>query len=81
MSVVSPDEINRIIGTVIVAPMNKGRQSYPTRVPIKFKKQEGTVALDQIRAVERSRLINKVGAIKGPARGKVLAILQAMFAA
>ncbi|MGH8587758.1 MAG: type II toxin-antitoxin system PemK/MazF family toxin [Gammaproteobacteria bacterium] len=79
--VVSPDEINRIIGTVIVAPMTKGRQSYPTRVPVKFKERAGSVALDQIRAVDKSRLINKVGVIKEPTRSKVLAILQEMFAA
>jgi mRNA interferase MazF len=79
--VVSPDEINSIIGTLIVAPMTKGRQSYPTRVPVKFKGREGSVALDQIRAVDKSRLINKVGVIKEPTRSKVLAILQEMFAA
>lgn len=79
--VVSPDEINRIIGTVIVAPMTKGRQSYPTRVSIKFKEREGSVALDQIRAVDKSRLVNKVGVIKEPTRSKLLAILQEMFAA
>lgn len=79
--VVSPDEINRIIGTVIVAPMTKGRQSYPTRVPVKFKEQQGSVALDQIRAVDKFRLINKIGVIKEPARSKVLTILQEMFAA
>jgi len=56
--VVSPDEINRSIGTVIVAPMTKGQQSYPTRVQVKFKGQVGSVALDQIRAVDKSRLIN-----------------------
>ncbi len=79
--VVSPDEINRSIGTVIVAPMTSGRQRYPTRVPIKFKEREASVAMDQIRAVDKSRLINKVGVIKEPTRSKVLAILQEMFAA
>lgn len=79
--VVSPDEINRSIGTVIVAPMTSGRQSYPTRVLIKLKEREGSVAMDQIRAVDKSRLINKVGVIKEPTRSKVLAILQEMFAA
>lgn len=78
--VVSPDEINRSIGTVIVAPMTKGQQSYPTRVQVKFKGQVGSVALDQIRAVDKSRLINKVGVIKEPTRSKVLAVLQEMFA-
>ncbi len=76
-----PDEINRIIGTVFVAPMTKGCQSYPTRVPVKFKEREGSVALDQIRAVDKSRLIDKIGVIKEPTRSKVLAILQEMFAA
>lgn len=76
-----PCLINRSIGAVIVAPMTSGRQSYPTRVPIKFKEREGSVALDQIRAVDKSRLINKVGVSKKPTRNKVLAILQEMFAA
>lgn len=78
--VVSPDEINRSIGTIIVAPMTKGQQSYPTRVQVKFKGQVGSVALDQIRAIDKSRLINKVGIIKEPARSEVLAVLQEMFA-
>jgi Growth inhibitor len=77
--VVSPNEINSIIGTVIVAPMTKGRQSYPTRVPVKFRGQAGSVALDQIRAVDKSRLVNKVGVIKEPTQSKVLGILQEMF--
>jgi len=79
--VVSPDEINRLIGTVIVAPMTKGRQSYPTRVPVKFKGQAGSGALHQIRAVDKSRLITKLGVIKEPTRSKVLEILQEIFAA
>lgn len=66
---------------MIVAPITKGRQSYPTRVPVKFKGVLGSVALDQIRVVDKSRLINKVGVVKEPTQGKVLAVLQEMFSA
>ena len=78
--VISPDEMNRTIGTVIVAPLTKGQQNYPTRVQVKFKGQVGSVALDQIRAVDKSRLVTKAGTIQEPTRSKVLAVLQEMFA-
>jgi mRNA interferase MazF len=78
--VISPDEMNRVIGTVIIAPLTKGQQDYPTRVPVKFKGRMGSVALDQLRTVDKARLVSKAGAIQGPTRGKVLAVLQEMFA-
>lgn len=61
--------------------MTKAQQSYPTWVQVKFKGQVGSVALDQIRAVDKSRFIHKVGVIKEPARSNVLAVLQEMFCA
>jgi mRNA interferase MazF len=59
--VVSPDEINHYIRTVIVAPMTTKGQPYPTHVPCRFKSKDGQVVLDQIRSVDRVRLIKKLG--------------------
>lgn len=78
--VVSPDEMNRHIRTVIVAPMTSGGQRYPTRVPCEFEGIAGHVALDQIRTVDRSRLVKRIGAISPDVREAVLDALQEMFA-
>src|SRR4051794_6700299 len=78
--VVSPDEINHNIRTVIVAPMTTKGQPYPTRVPCRFKGKDGQVVLDQIRTVDRARLIKKLGKIDGKTATAVLDVLQEMFA-
>jgi mRNA interferase MazF len=78
--VVSPDEINHNIRTVIVAPLTTGGQTYPTRVPCRFKGKDGQVVLDQIRTVDRSRLIRKLGRIDARTAAAVLDVLQEMFA-
>lgn len=78
--VVSPDEMNRHLATILVAPMTTGGQSYPTRVPCRFRGKEGRIALDQIRAVDRSRLVRRLGRIKTPAQEKVLSTLGELFA-
>ena len=62
--VISPDEINRHIATVIVAPMTTKGRSYPTRVACTFQGKEGQVVLDQIRTVDKSRLTRKLGQLK-----------------
>jgi mRNA interferase MazF len=77
--VVSPDEINHNIRTVIVAPLTTQGQSYPTRVPCRFKGKNGQVVLDQIRTVDQSRLIRKLGRIEGKTAAAVLDVLQEMF--
>ena len=77
--IVSPDEINHNIRTVIVAPLTTRGQAYPTRVPCRFKGKDGQVVLDQIRAVDRSRLIKKLGKIDGKTAAAVLEVLQEMF--
>jgi mRNA interferase MazF len=56
--IVSPDEVNRHIETVIVAPMTTKGRAYPTRVPVKFQGKTGQVVLDQLRTVDKSRLVN-----------------------
>ena len=77
--VVSPDEINHNIRTVIVAPLTTKGQPYPTRVPCRFKGKGGQIVLDQIRTVDRSRLIKKLGRIDGKRAAAVLDVLQEMF--
>ncbi len=77
--VVSPDEINHHIRTVIVAPLTTRGQSYPTRVPCRFKGKDSQVVLDQIRAVDRARLIKKLGRIDDKPAAAVLDVLQEMF--
>jgi mRNA interferase MazF len=79
--VISPDEINHNIRTVIVAPMTTGGQAYPTRVPCRFKGQAGQVVLDQIRTVDRSRLVKKLGRIDDKTAAAVLDVLRELFEA
>jgi len=78
--VVSPDEMNRFIATVIVAPMTtKGRQ-YPTRVSCHFQGKLGQIVLDQLRTVDKVRLVKKLGQISPKPQQTVLAVLSEMFA-
>lgn len=78
--IISPDEINHHIDTVIVAPMTTKGRSYPTRVPVRFKGKSGQVVLDQIRTVDKSRLVKRLGKIDEATRAHVLAILAELFA-
>ena len=79
--VVSPDEINQNTRTVIVAPLTTKGQAYPTRVPCRFKGKIGQVVVDQIRTVDRSRLIKRLGRIDDKTAAAVLLVLQETFAA
>src|SRR5271155_42745 len=74
--VVSPDKINHNIRTVIVAPLTTRGQSYPTRVPCRFKGKDGQVVLDQIRAVDHGRLFRKLGRLDSKTSAPVLEVLQ-----
>lgn len=78
--VVSPDEMNSHIATVIVAPMTTKGHTYPTRVQCRFKGKEGWVVLDQIRTIDRSRLVKLLGVIDESTQDKVLNGLNEMFA-
>lgn len=77
--VISPDEMNRHISTVIVAPMTTKGRDYPTRVACEFQGKQGQIVLDQIRTVDKSRLMKKLGTIDKISQRKVLAILSEMF--
>ena len=78
--IVSPDEMNRHIRTVIVAPMTTRGRQYPTRVPCRFRGKAGQVVLDQIRTVDSVRLVRKLGRLDVGAGGKVLGVFGEMFA-
>jgi mRNA interferase MazF len=78
--VISPDEMNRHIRTVIIAPMTTAGKDYPTRVSCTFKKKTGQIVLDQIRTIDRTRLIKKIGMIKPNTQSEVIAVLQRLFA-
>ncbi len=79
--VISPDEMNRYIRTVIVAPMTTRGREYPTRVPCRFKRKAGQVVLDQIRTVDSMRLVRRLGKLPAAAQSRVLEVLAEMFAA
>jgi mRNA interferase MazF len=78
--VISPDEMNRHLATVIVAPLTTVTRSYPSRVVCRFQGKQGQVVLDQIRTVDRARLVKKLGKLDKRTSAKVLNILQQMFA-
>lgn len=78
--VISPDEMNRVIRTVIVAPMTTKGPAYPTRVACRFRRKHGQIVLDQIRTVDKSRLVTKLGKLENQTQGQVLSILGEMFA-
>lgn len=78
--IVSPDEMNRHINTVIVAPMTTKGRSYPTRVTCKFQGKAGQIVLDQIRTVDKARLVRKLGRIGSHTQAEVLSVLGDMFA-
>ena len=78
--VISPDEMNRHIRTVIIAPMTSASKDYPTRVSCRFKKKEGQIVLDQIRTVDKGRFVKKLGAIDANAQLEVISVLQKLFA-
>jgi mRNA interferase MazF len=78
--IVSPDELNLHLRTVIVAPMTTGRQAYPWRVACRFRNRSGFVALDQLRTVDRERLVKRLGRLSTAATSAVLDTLQELFA-
>jgi mRNA interferase MazF len=77
--VISPDEMNRWIRTVIVTPMTTRGRPYPSRVDCEFQGKQGQVVLDQIRTVDKTRLVRKVGRIDQSTEMAVLATLAEMF--
>ena len=77
--IISPDEMNHFIRTVITAPMTTTKKQYPTRINCTFKKKHGQVVLDQIRTIDKSRLFKKLGMISENTQKKIISCLQNMF--
>ena len=77
---VSPDELNQQLHTVIVAPMTTAGRAYPWRIPCRFQNRQGFIALDQMRTVDRERLLKQLGRIPPGTITVVLQTLQEMFA-
>jgi mRNA interferase MazF len=78
--VISPDEMNRYINTVIIAPMTTKGKDYPTRVACKFRSKQGQIVLDQIRTVDKARLVKRVGKINAQTESRIISVLGEMFA-
>lgn len=79
--VVSPDELNAYLRTFIVAPLTTGGYPYPFRVACTFQGRSGHIVLDQIRVVDRGRLVKRLGRLSPAVLGQALAVLREMFAA
>jgi len=77
--VVSPDEMNSYLRTFIVAPMTTGDHPFPFRVSCRFKSRSGYIVLDQIRTIDRERIVRRLGRISPNTLNRVLLILQEMF--
>ena len=78
--VISPDEMNRHIRTVIIAPLTTKGRDYPTRVPCAFEGKTGQIVLDQIRTVDKSRFVKRLGTLDELTQQLVLQCLDEMFA-
>ena len=77
--VVSPDELNAHLRTFIVAPLTTGGYPYPFRVCCRFKGKDGHVVADQLRSVDRDRLVKRLGSLSDTTINELLGVLQAMF--
>lgn len=78
--IISPNEMNFNISTVIIAPMTSKLRNYPTRIPCKVEGKQGQIVLDQIRTVDKSRLFKKIDSLNKASQTKVLSGLKEMFA-
>lgn len=77
--IISPDEMNAHIATIIVAPMTTKGRLYPTRIRLNFNAKEGQIILDQIRTINKKRLVKKLGIIETSIQKQILGILTEMF--
>ncbi|MHB8930945.1 MAG: type II toxin-antitoxin system PemK/MazF family toxin [Melioribacteraceae bacterium] len=77
--IISPNEMNHNISTVIIAPLTSKLRNYPTRVPCKVEGKQGQIVLDQIRTVEKIRLVKRINTLNKLTQTKVLDVLKEMF--
>ena len=78
-AIISPDELNQYMGTVIIAPMTTKSHPYPTRVPVTFARTPGWVALDQIRAIDQRRLVKRLGKLEAKTIASIKSVIQEML--
>jgi mRNA interferase MazF len=78
--IISPDVMNRNIQTVIVAPMTTANRSYPSRIHTVFQGKKGQIVLDQIRTIDKRRLVKRLGSLPEGSQKNVLSTLNDMFA-
>ena len=78
--VVSPDEMNRNLNSVIIAPVSSTSARYPTRIPVSILNSERMIVLDQLRTVDKHRLVKKIGEVERAGQAAILERLQEMFA-
>ena len=78
--IISPDEMNRYISTVIVAPMTTRGRAYPTRVACRFQGKDGQIILDQIRTIDKRRMVRKISSIDETSKNEMISVLAEMFA-
>ena len=77
--VVSPDEANDALSTIIAAPLTSTIRNYPTRMGLRFRGRNGEIAIDQLRALDKRRLVKKLGVISPEAQQKLLSLLLEFF--
>ena len=78
-AVISPDEMNRHIQTVIIAPMTSQSHTYPSRIPVRFQRKNGWIVLDQLRTVDKRRLIRKLGHLNQKTIRRIKALIKEML--
>ena len=79
-AVVSPNELNDYLQTVLVAPLTTGSHSYPFRIPCRFQRRNGHVVLDQLRVIDARRLVRRLGKLSPRTLSAILTVLREMFA-
>lgn len=77
--IISPNEMNYNISTIIIAPITSKLRNYPTRVPCKVEGKQGQIVLDQIRTVDKTRLVKRINTVNKLTQTKVLNVLKEMF--
>jgi mRNA interferase MazF len=77
--ILSPDEMNQHISTVIIAPLTTKSHPYPSRIPLKFKGKEGWIVLDQVRTVDKRRLISRMGHLDSALVQELKAVIKKML--
>ena len=77
--VISPDEMNMHLRTVVIAPLTTSSKNYPTRIKIKHNKKEGQVVIDQIRTIDKKRIVRKLGELSNKEVKEIKAVIRETF--